>query len=149
MAFPASTQIQVDALQRARSAALEVKGKAQRKRDTMAAQSISGRFVLSVLDDVTAAIAEWDGAASVPGIDAYAQAQYDDTNLDISVEFNAMRAAAVSVRDWIVANLPVDANGWLLLRSVDASGQLSDRTFTSAQTEGLRSELDALIATIN
>lgn len=148
MAFPASTQTQADALEKVRSAAIQLKKNAQQVRDKTAAGSVEASIIISLLNAVRETIIVFDDVAAIPGIDAYVQAQYDDNALDVSAEFSAMRAEAVNVKDWIVANIPIDTDGYVLLQSFDADGKLVWREFTSAQTSDLRTQLDNLIATI-
>lgn len=87
--------------------------------------------------------------SSVPaGLDVYAQAQENDPAYDVAAEFVAMRAAIIAARDWLIANLPKDANGRLLERSIVADGTVSLVTVTSAQTAPLRTLLSAIESTI-
>jgi len=86
-------------------------------------------------------------AAAVPGIGTYAQEQKNQPGLNVVTEFNAVIAAVDQVSGWISANFPRDAGGFLLAQTLGASGP-EDRTFTPAQTAGLRAQLDSLIATI-
>jgi hypothetical protein len=69
--------------------------------------------------------------------------------LDVVAEFTAMESAVEDCRDWIVANLPTDADGYLVIRTLNADGTLTDRMFAPAQTAGLRTEIDAVLATID
>jgi hypothetical protein len=55
------------------------------------------------------------------------------------------------VVSWVVTNFPKDGSGFLLAKTFNAdnSGRTVDRTFSAAQTAGLRTVLDTLIAAIN
>lgn len=85
--------------------------------------------------------------AATPGLGAYAQSQKNAPTLDIVAEFNAVLAATDSVTTWITTNFPKDGGGYILAQSFGAD-TMGERTFTPAQTAGLRTVLDALIATI-
>lgn len=87
-------------------------------------------------------------ASGTPGIVQFARDQKNSGTLDVVVEFNAMIAAIDGTTDWIDANFPKDGSGFLLAQTLTGSGPL-DRTFTPAQTAGLRTQLDAVVASIN
>jgi hypothetical protein len=86
--------------------------------------------------------------AAVPGLGAYAQAQLSNGSLDIATEFTAMQAQITATRTWIGANVPKDGAGNVLERKLDGNGRLVTNTFTPAQTAGLVTVLDALVASI-
>ena len=54
-----------------------------------------------------------------------------------------------ATRDWIIANFPKDASGYLLYQQFDASGNVTVRQLSTASLAGLRTVLAALIATID
>jgi hypothetical protein len=87
-------------------------------------------------------------AAATSGIGPYAQAQKGDANLDVAAAFNGLLSAIDSVTGWITANFPKDVNGFLLAKTLGADGPV-DRVFTAAQTAGLRTALDSVIAAIS
>ncbi len=148
MAFPASTQVKVDGFQELRTTANELKRTMQTKKDQMASQTVSASFILSILKQLKRAVIVFDEVAAIDGIVEYVQAQYDDNTLNVVAEFSAMKTASDNTIAWIVTNLPKDSNNYLLLREIDVQGNITDRTFTSAITAGLRTQLDTLIATI-
>jgi hypothetical protein len=86
--------------------------------------------------------------AAVPGLGAYAQTQLGDGTLNIAAEFTTMTNALTATRTWIGANFPKAASGELLERKFDAAGRTTTNMFSTAQTAGLATVLDALIATI-
>ena len=86
-------------------------------------------------------------AAATPGIVQFARDQKNNQTLDVVVEFTAMLVALDAVIAWISTNFPKDAGGFLLARSFSGT-TIVDRMFPSAQTAGLRAQLDTLIATI-
>lgn len=87
-------------------------------------------------------------AAATQGIGAYAQQIKNNGTLDVVEEFNAVITAIDNVLNWISANFPKDASGFLLAQTLGAEGPV-DRQFTPAQTAGLRTQLDTIISAIN
>lgn len=87
-------------------------------------------------------------AAAVPGIGAYAQEQKGNPSLNVGAEFTAVMNAISGVITWMEANYPKDGEGYLLDTQFN-SGTFTTRVFTPAQSAGLRTVLDTLIATIN
>jgi hypothetical protein len=150
MAFPASQARLESTLAQVMGTAFKVKGAAVRLRaDTSAGPVARSRFV-GLMTDLERSVATWDALASTPGLAAYAKTQFDDPALDIAAEFTAMRAAAVTLRDWIFNNLPKDAgSGAVLLYTLETDGTLSDLTVSTAATAGFRAAADAFIATID
>jgi len=145
MAFPTSREMLATGLSRAQSQASSIKRIAQNNRDRMAAGPITAGGVLSLLDNLSGALATFQGVAGLAGIAAYAQ---DQLGQDVAPDFSAMIAEVTACRDWIVSALPKDGDGYLLLETMDAQGSRTERTFSTAATAGLRTALDALIATI-
>jgi len=145
MAFPAHNQSLADALAVLLREASRLRALAVNARDRMAAGNVGASLPLSLLESVRAATKEFDRISAIPGIVAYAQEQL---GADIGSDFSAMNTAAKTVGAEIIAALPKDANGYLLLETIDAQGQRLPRQFTPQQTAGLRASLDALIATI-
>lgn len=131
----------------ARTTAAELKTLCQQTRDAAAAGPISGSVVRQLLDRLIAGKATFASVAAVPGIATYAEAQEGDPTYDVAAEFNAMTAAIDDAITWILAAVPV-SGGFVLMEQWTAGG-VSVRTFSTAQTAGLRAELDALIATID
>jgi hypothetical protein len=76
----------------------------------------------------------------VPELVAFAKTAKRDQGIDVAAEFVAMRAAAVTLRDWIVANVPAPTIG--------PSGYYENQTFTVAQTAPLRTRIATFVATI-
>src|SRR6056297_2993456 len=126
MTFPASTQIKVDALQKVRRTANQLKANMQTRKDAMANGSVSGAYIIATMVDLKSAITTFDEVAAVAGISTYAQEQYEDSEMDIATEFTAMKTAAETARDWIITNLP-QSNGFLAVRTMDSTGKISDR----------------------
>lgn len=86
-------------------------------------------------------------AGQTPGIREYAAAQSAFAGLDVVAEWQAMIAAIDGVLAWIRTNFPT-SSGFLLAESWGPDGPEA-RPFSSAQTAGLRTQLDALAATVS
>ena len=153
MPFPSNQGTKADDLARAwdlaRNTAGQVKVAAQRVRNDSASAPIDATRILNLANVLGNARGSLSRAAAVPGIAAYAQEQVNDPSLDVANAFVQMQAQITAVMNWILAAFPADVNGYLLYVRVDSNGVLSYRTFDSAATAGLRTQLDALIATID
>ena len=117
-------------------------------RDISLAGDISRKLIMEFPTKIADALDIWTAASAKTGIAQYAKDQLEDQTLTIGADFVAMVAAATSARDWIIANFP-NTGGLLLERSFDANGRMVLATLSTAITAGLRTELDALIATID
>jgi hypothetical protein len=146
MPFLASNGVLGDIHQLASKRALHTKGIAQQRRATLAAGNVTSSFVISIDADVMAIRTEMQGYAATPGIGPYVQANTPGApaGYDAVAEWQTMIAALQAVSDEIRATFPVAAGGFLLARTWAA-----EREFTPAQTAGLRTQLDNLIATIS
>lgn len=129
-----------------RSRATQLKKLAQDSYDLTLAGPVSASAVRQLLDLFIQGKAELQSAAQVPGMAEYAQAQEGDAAYDVATEFTAMINAASAVIDWIVNAVP-KSDGYVLHEQWSASG-VSVRTFASADTAGLRTVLNAFIATV-
>lgn len=117
-------------------------------RTAMAAGSVVATVIVDLHIRLKADHAALDAAKNTPGLAAYAQEQKNNGSLDVAAEFMAVLAAMADVVTWIEANFPKDGSGFLLRETWGANGPV-DRSFTTAATAGLRTELDALISTIS
>lgn len=111
-------------------------------RDLSNAGPISGNVAIALHERVIADRARLIAIRDLPGIGNYAKAQEDDPTYDVGAEFNTVVAAVEATRDWLITN--VNTGSWVTF----AVGGVSTKTFSSAATAGLRTQLDALIATI-
>lgn len=150
MAFPASTQRLSQALDGVSGAALRIKQQTQQLRTLSAAGPTDRRAYIALAQQLHATITAWAAAASLPGLPAYAQAQWGSDQIDVSAEFTAMRNAAVALRDWILSVFPKDAGtGAFLVSSYDAvTAAETPLTFTAAKTATFRTHADALTGAI-
>jgi hypothetical protein len=147
MAFPAAQQTLADGLAGIKREATSLKNYAVSFNAFTSANTSSANMSLDLLSRIKNAIDVWDVAAAIPGMVQYAKDQHDDQGLNIVAEYNAMKAAAIIARDWIIAAFPT-SGGYILKDQLTADGSISVRQFTSANLVQLRQRLDDLIATI-
>lgn len=147
MAFPASQQTVEDALSQIRRAAITLRRQIQSLRDESAAGVTNRADYINLQIAITRALQQWQQAAAVQGLSAYAQSQYDDATLDIAAEYLAMKSAAESLRLWIFNNIPKQGDT-PLLHTIDIEGTLTNLTVSSAAAAGFRTEADTFLATV-
>ena len=153
MAFPSDIGTKADDLTiawgRARQFASSTKRDAQNVRALSVAGTLAASNVLDFATRLADARFEMQKSAAVPGIGEYARSQINDPAINIAAEFTAMVNAIDACIAWVVANFPKDAGGFLLAKTIGADGRTIDRVFTAGSTATLRTQLDALIATID
>jgi hypothetical protein len=153
MAFPSAGGTKADSLadawERVRAVAASVKQSATNLNALSAAGPISGVSIIRFCGDLAGARDTFTRLAAVQGLAAYAQEQVANPALNIANEFTAMQTAIDNTRAWIVANFPKDGSGYLLSVTLDANGRTVERTFDTATLAGFRTQLAALIATID
>lgn len=147
MAFPGTVDPLARALLTAQDTARTVKTQASSASAAMAAGDVSGNVIIEIYVALVAAKTKFDAVAAVSGIGRYAKDQFADQGFDVVAAFTAMTDAITDCGTWINTNFPKDGNGYLLKDKLTASG-VDVRAFTTAQTAGLRTVLNALIATI-
>lgn len=94
--------------------------------------------------------AQLNGARSVPGIGAYAQAQQNDPGYDVAAEFNALIAVIDDAISWLITSFPRDGSDYLLIYKMNAAnGRLEARTFNAAQTAPFLIKLQAIVDAVS
>lgn len=153
MSFPSNTGTKQDDLAGAwaiaRGIAAEVKTRSVLLRSTSLAGPISAWSIIDYATFLADAKVAFARCSSLSGINAYAQAQIGDATINVATEFSNMVSQLNATVAWIIANFPKDGGGFLLAATWLADGRITYRTLTTAQTAGLRTALDALIATID
>ena len=148
MAFPSTTgtigQLSVQ-LDRAMRIATDIKRVSNDISSRSSASTLTSINVLGYLDFLTDRDSQLGEVAATPGIQQYARDQFDNQAFDIVTEFTTMRAAVIATRDWLVTNIPTGANQVVTI----AGGVAVYRVFTDVETAGLRTEIDALLLTID
>jgi hypothetical protein len=148
MAYPASTSLPARTLDQIDHRALQMKNQQQNVRNQMAAGNVPSTTIIDIYIRLRIERAAFTAAAAVPGLVQYARDQKNNQSLNVVTEFNAMIAAIDAVTNWISTNFPKDGGGFILAATLGPEGPVY-RQFTPAQTAGLRTALDALIATVS
>lgn len=117
--------------------------------ELIAASNITRKNILDYANSLTESLATLDGYVTTPGLLAYAQNELNDATINLSAEFTTMRTQIVATQDWIVANFPKDAAGNLAVYAFDANKRYTDINLTSGQLTAFKTQLNALVATIN
>lgn len=141
MAWPASTFTLQTILDSVDGHAVNLKAAGERIATDSAANGSDRDTLLRFAQLLSRAIDYWAFASSVPEIVAFAKTAKRDSEIDVAAEFNAMRTAAISLRDWIVSNVPAPTIG--------TDGYYTNQTFTVAQTAPLRTRITSFVATID
>lgn len=116
---------------------------------TMTAGAVDTIFVFTLLDQLSGLIANLNAVKNTAGLNSRATADVPTYAGTMTTDITSTINAAQACIDWVVANFPKDASAtWLLAFSLNASGTRSARSFSSAQTAGLRTALNDLLATI-
>lgn len=150
MTFPASggtLEQLADGLAESRRLARNIKNRSQSLHDQSAVGDISARGIAIYADEMKQIDDRLNVLRQIPGMQQYARDQYNNQSLDIATEFTTMRNTLQTTITWIVTNLPQGAR-WLEQEEFVAD-RLVERMLNSTQTAGLRTELLALIATID
>jgi hypothetical protein len=153
MSFPSQGGLRQDNLsdawQRARQLARTIKDSAQAVQNA----SLAGTLTSSQMFTLTTLIADCKvqltSISGITGIGSYAQAQIGDNTINVATEFSNMIAAMDGIVSWVASNFPKDGSNFLLAYTLSAQGRLVDRVFSAAATAVLRTQLNALISTID
>ncbi len=151
MAYPTSRlrTVTARAFNDADSTALGLRRMAGSLDAELAAGPVTATLILDrLLAEMRSSRATLVASKTTPGILGYAQAQFSDLSIDLATEFAALIAAVDAVITWIVDNFPKDVDGYLERYKIAPDGEVTDRTFSTAQTAGLRTQLQALFAAI-
>ncbi len=115
----------------------------------MASGPVPARTILEdLLEELRSSRVTLISSRDTSGILDYARDQFGDATIDLPAEFLALLAAIDMVIAWIVVNFPVGTGGFIQQHILAADGSMTDRSFSSGQTAGLRTELQALVAAI-
>lgn len=145
MAYPTGTlSIALEEIDREMIA---IKSYCQSVASQLAAGSQKASLIIDIHANLGAAkvrLATW---AATPGLAAYAKVQKNNEALDVTAEYQSVLSAINSLLSGVESAFPKDASGYLLREQWAAIGTL-ERSFTPASTTGLRTLLNAVVATI-
>lgn len=153
MAYPASTKTLQQWLADVDQRAAGIKAAAQQQKSLSSAGNLSMDDIRRFFDQLVSVNVLFTAAGSVPGIANYVNTEKQGTVADAAAEFVTMRNQIVATMGWLRANVPQGTFGGTDYKlafnfpadNITASSALK---FTSGQTAGYRTVLDALIATI-
>lgn len=146
MAWPTQGTTLNDALASVDRTAAQIKAKCEALRLQSASGDITAYQVTQdLLPKIKAARTVFLAAAELPGIAAYVAAQRGIGEQAVVDAFNAMLSAVSGCLSWIEDNLPKEG-GFLLIEQIsdDDTGVITPRDFSSAETAGLRVQLQAV-----
>jgi hypothetical protein len=149
MPFPTNLGTNPQSLAEALRLVMRYAGSVKAAAQSIKAASLSGPIGANQVIDYVGELAEQRttiaALAATTGLAAYAQGQYGDIN----TSYTAMVSAIDATRAWVIANFPKAASGEVLEKKLGADGRVQMNTFTTAQLAGFRTQLDALIATLD
>jgi len=151
--MPFRTETLTDLWRRLKAGRASFLGFAARERDALAAAQQPRQRVIVIAENATVLLTLLVQAQAMgTELVAYGREQERDPALDVAGIVEASRLVCVGLIDFIAANFPVSAN--LALETVTASRDgnggivLADLMFQPAETAGIRSRLDGIIAAL-
>lgn len=147
MAFKASNELPVRGYTRAKQQANSLKSHSDSKAAEFAS-SQNSNAILGELAYLRGIIVDFNNIKAIVGIAQYAKDQEEDQAYDVVAEFNAMIAATEAVITQITTSFPKDGSGFLLSHTLNGSGVLVPRVFTSGQLTGTVTAFNTLSAAI-
>lgn len=147
MAFPATAPELATAYAQIKNRVGFVKQRAQALR-TASLATTSAQAIVTFVQEMVGMRASLNTLTATQGLVDYARTAEANAGLDIVAEYNAVIAQLNATTAWIAANFPEDGGGYKLAFTLSPAGDVVWRTFDTASLAGLRTVLDALIATI-
>lgn len=129
-----------DSIQKARRAKQQMTKGIQ----VMAAGNVSANAIIEFMLNLNDAIRTWGEVAAIPGINVLARDLLRKPGLDFAAELSNLISLSQAAIDWIDANFPKDANGYLLKDKIVANS-IEVRTFSPAQTANFRALLQSTL----
>src|SRR6266404_2488246 len=128
-----------------RNNAVSVKAQAQNALITLQGGDVNSDFIFRILDQLNSIVNALNQWKAVPGLDVYATGQgYVGI---LSADCTSCTNAATACITWVVNNFPT-TSGFIQAHTLNVDGSRTPRSFTSIQTAGLQTNLQAFIATI-
>jgi hypothetical protein len=110
---------------------------------------VDANWIFNAADIMRNTISSFNRFSGVVGLNAYATAQIPNYAGTMTVDIAATVMSVQGCLDWIVLNFPKDTTATFVLAYIlNADGTRTARSFTTVQTAGLQTKLQALIATI-
>jgi len=105
------------------------------------------RYILSIRQRAIKVLSELNTISRTPGIVDHIRKEVNDQDYAVGLEFTKVVAALTDLQSGIESAFPVDSDGYLLIEKLDAT-DTAERTFTVAETDGVRSLLQTLVNSI-
>lgn len=140
MTWPASTYALQTLLDSVDGHAVNLKAAGERISTDSAANGTDRDTLLRFAQLLSGGIAKWTFVATVPEMVDFARNAKRDQTINVAADFIAMKDSAVSLRDWIVENVPSPTIG--------TDGYYQNQSFTVGQTAQLRTRIATFTATI-
>ena len=112
------------------------------------ASPIAASVILEILNRMSKAVVNLGNYIAYPGFDDMARAIIAGYTGSLSTDTQITITAMQNTANWVITNIPKDANGWVLVYKWNADGTITDRVFQPAQTAGLVTALQGIEATI-
>lgn len=127
----------------------QTKSQAQNSLTLLQTQNVDTIFVFQLLDRLIHIISTLNAWRNTTGLDAYATSELPGYAGTLTADINGIISAAQACINWTVTNFPKDSTQtYILAESLNSDGTRTLRQFTPAQTAGLQTLIQALIATI-
>lgn len=140
MAFKASTISLQNGFERMLSIALQEKNYLNNWNSRLTS-NITALDAVEWLSNLNRVLSEFDIIAALPGLQAYAQAQFGGATYDVASEYSTMRSSLVAVQQWLLTNIP--SNSITIVNGVQVGA-----SYTPAQTAPLKALVVSAAATI-
>ncbi len=148
MALPSSTSSLSTALAQVQNIAASVKSQAGNVLVSLQTGPVNAIFIFQLLDQLSGLIASLNTLSAPTGLNAYATAQVPGYAGTMTTDITAVVNAAQACINWVVTNFPKDSGGFIQAFTLNTDGTRTPASFTSVQTVGLQTLIQALINTI-
>ncbi|HEY2810552.1 MAG TPA: hypothetical protein VGJ00_04085 [Rhabdochlamydiaceae bacterium] len=148
--FPASTQPSLGAvLSQLQNYAAGIKQQAAAAVIVIQSNNINTAYVFSMLDQLSGVITNLNAYKNVVGLNTYATANIPGYAGTLTSDITSVVNASQACIDWIISNFPKDTGGFIQAEKLNSDGTRIMSVFTPAQTVGLQTVLNALVASIS
>ena len=140
-----------DIWDRVKAAASAIKNNSNELRTKTTVDNVTTvKMVLDYCANIKTARTTLSALVPVSGLQAFADADTGGTAPNLQTKFAVVDTAVSAVVAWVGANTPQQAGTrYILAESIDDSAVTTPRTFTAAQLNQLRTQIDVLLATIS
>jgi hypothetical protein len=149
MTFRALNTLPDKAFTEAKSLAASIRSQAQQAATDFTSTGADADRILSLIRRLIGARKRFNELKTTPGLAAHAQEQENDPTYDVAAEFTAMLATLQAAEDALIAAIPRDGSGYLLLQTMNAQGDLGPRQFTPAQLNSIVPLFVAIVDSIS